>query len=85
MYTDCMMVSADGGSIDPSKNLQLATVLKWAKEQNVPKENIEKALAKVSVQRCLSSLARLMLRLPISGRTREEQARWWFYIRSSGV
>ncbi|KAG6884503.1 hypothetical protein C0993_010526 [Termitomyces sp. T159_Od127] len=36
-----------GGSTDPLKNLQLAAVLKRAKEMNVPKENIEKALAKV--------------------------------------
>ncbi|KDR73460.1 hypothetical protein GALMADRAFT_124566 [Galerina marginata CBS 339.88] len=34
-----------GGSVDPEKNVQLATVLKKAKEQGVPKDNIEKALA----------------------------------------
>ncbi|PPQ68973.1 hypothetical protein CVT24_000362 [Panaeolus cyanescens] len=37
-----------GGSADPSKNVQLATALKKAKEQGVPKENIEKALARVA-------------------------------------
>ncbi|KAG6821156.1 hypothetical protein H0H93_005376 [Arthromyces matolae] len=35
-----------GGSTDPLKNLQLAAVLKRAKDMDVPKENIEKALAK---------------------------------------
>lgn len=40
-------LSVDGGSTDPVRNLQLAAALKWAKEQDVPKENIEKALAKV--------------------------------------
>jgi len=34
-----------GGSVDPEKNIQLATTLKKAKEQGVPKDNIEKALA----------------------------------------
>ncbi|KAG5645016.1 hypothetical protein DXG03_007293 [Asterophora parasitica] len=38
----------DGGSADPTKNLQLAAVLKRAKEMDVPKENIEKALAKAT-------------------------------------
>ncbi|KAF5386743.1 hypothetical protein D9615_001824 [Tricholomella constricta] len=40
--------TAYGGSPDPTKNLQLAAVLKRAKEMDVPKENIEKALAKAS-------------------------------------
>lgn len=40
-------VRADGGSADPLKNLALAVALKRAKEQDVPKENIEKAIAKV--------------------------------------
>lgn len=33
--------------MDPTKNLQLAAVLRRAREMDVPKENIEKALAKV--------------------------------------
>ncbi|KAF9036729.1 transcriptional regulator TACO1-like protein [Panaeolus papilionaceus] len=37
-----------GGSADPSKNMQLAAALKKAKEQGVPKENIEKALARAT-------------------------------------
>jgi hypothetical protein len=36
-----------GGSADPSVNIQLSTILKKYKEQGVPKENIEKALARV--------------------------------------
>lgn len=38
--------TTDGGSTDPSLNLQLASVLSRAKEQDVPKDNIERALAK---------------------------------------
>ena len=37
-----------GGSIDPKTNLMLAAALKKAKDQGVPKENIEKAIAKVN-------------------------------------
>ena len=36
-----------GGSADPNVNIQLSTILKKYKEQGVPKENIEKALARV--------------------------------------
>jgi transcriptional/translational regulatory protein YebC/TACO1 len=36
-----------GGSIDPKINIQLAAALKKAKDQGIPKENIEKAIAKV--------------------------------------
>ncbi|KNZ75410.1 UPF0082 protein C8D2.12c, partial [Termitomyces sp. J132] len=43
-----LTASTEGGSTDPLKNVQLATVLKRAKDMNVPKENIEKALAKAS-------------------------------------
>ncbi|KAG6831480.1 hypothetical protein H0H87_005047 [Tephrocybe sp. NHM501043] len=42
------MASSEGGSTDPLKNLHLAAVLKRAKDMDVPKENIEKALAKAS-------------------------------------
>ncbi|KAF9483817.1 YebC-like protein [Pholiota conissans] len=35
-----------GGSFDPEKNAQLAVVLKKAKEQGVPKDNIAKSLAR---------------------------------------
>ncbi|KAF8061496.1 transcriptional regulator TACO1-like protein [Lyophyllum atratum] len=45
---DILMAARNGGSTDPAKNLQLAAVLKRAKEMDVPKENIEKALAKAS-------------------------------------
>ncbi|KAG5639597.1 hypothetical protein H0H81_010799 [Sphagnurus paluster] len=45
---DIVAAARNGGSIDPTKNLQLAAVLKRAKELDVPKENIEKALAKAS-------------------------------------
>jgi hypothetical protein len=37
-----------GGSTDPDKNSALAQALRRAREQDVPKENIGKALAKVS-------------------------------------
>lgn len=40
-------LSVEGGSADPIKNILLAATLKWAKEQDIPKGNIEKALAKV--------------------------------------
>jgi len=39
-----------GGSADPEKNASLAAVLKRVKSQNVPKENVEKALAKVHIE-----------------------------------
>ncbi|KAG5728301.1 UPF0082 protein C8D2.12c [Termitomyces sp. T112] len=45
---DIVLAARQGGSTDPLKNVQLATVLKRAKDMNVPKENIEKALAKAS-------------------------------------
>ncbi|KAG6866073.1 hypothetical protein C0991_008825 [Blastosporella zonata] len=44
------MTSTEGGSTDPLKNLHLAAILKRAKEMDVPKENIEKALAKAPVK-----------------------------------
>lgn len=37
-----------GGGVDPSKNTALAVVLKRLKAQDVPKDNIAKALAKVN-------------------------------------
>ncbi|KAF8803542.1 YebC-like protein, partial [Phlegmacium glaucopus] len=40
-----------GGSIDPKTNLHLAAALKKAKDQGVPKENIEKAIAKAGNSR----------------------------------
>ena len=46
------------GSIDPKTNLHLAAALRKAKDQGVPKENIEKAIAKVNrVSISSSSLA----------------------------
>ncbi|KAF8630070.1 hypothetical protein AX15_003127 [Amanita polypyramis BW_CC] len=45
---DIILAIRNGGSVDPTLNLQLAAVLKRAKEQNVPKENIERALAKAT-------------------------------------
>jgi transcriptional/translational regulatory protein YebC/TACO1 len=39
-----------GGSTDPENNTALATVLRAAKASAVPKENIERALAKVRHQ-----------------------------------
>ena len=41
-------MSLAGGSADPNLNALLANVLKWAKDSDVPKENIEKAIARVS-------------------------------------
>lgn len=38
-----------GGSPDPAMNATLATVLKKAKAAGVPKENIERAFARVSI------------------------------------
>lgn len=43
---DVALAVHNGGSTDPALNLQLAAVLKRAKEQNVPRDNIERALAK---------------------------------------
>lgn len=54
-----------GGSADPNKNLQLAAVLKRAREIDLPKENIEKALAKVSARpsSCSAFAQDIMIRL----------------------
>ncbi|KAG6920006.1 hypothetical protein DXG01_013355 [Tephrocybe rancida] len=46
--SDIVSAARQGGSTDPLKNLHLAAVLKRAKDMDVPKENIEKALAKAS-------------------------------------
>ncbi|KIK06464.1 hypothetical protein K443DRAFT_89016 [Laccaria amethystina LaAM-08-1] len=43
---DILVAARAGGSADPSVNIQLSTILKKYKEQGVPKENIEKALAR---------------------------------------
>ncbi|EAU88190.1 hypothetical protein CC1G_03862 [Coprinopsis cinerea okayama7 len=43
---DIIVAAKTGGSPDPSQNAQLAAVLKNYKEQGVPKDNLEKALAK---------------------------------------
>ncbi|KAG7092246.1 hypothetical protein E1B28_008612 [Marasmius oreades] len=43
---DIVNAAKVGGSADPEKNVSLAAVLKRVKAQNVPKENIAKALAK---------------------------------------
>ena len=42
-------MSLAGRSADPYLNALLANVLKWAKDSDVPKENIEKAIARVSI------------------------------------
>lgn len=46
IYRNIIISTIDGGSPDPTLNLQLASVLSRAKEQDVPKDNIERALAK---------------------------------------
>ncbi|KAF9466399.1 YebC-like protein [Collybia nuda] len=51
---DIIAAVRSGGSADPNKNLQLAAILKRAKEQDIPKENIEKALAKASQNKIIS-------------------------------
>lgn len=43
---DILVAARTGGSADPNVNIQLSTILKKYKEQGVPKENIEKALAR---------------------------------------
>jgi len=43
---DIVLAVRNGGSTDPNLNLQLASVLRRAKEQGIPKDNIERALAK---------------------------------------
>ncbi|KAF8633699.1 hypothetical protein AX17_004357 [Amanita inopinata Kibby_2008] len=48
---DIILAIRNSGSADPAINLQLAAVLKRAKEQDVPKDNIEKALAKATAGR----------------------------------
>lgn len=40
-------ISPGGGSADPNLNSHLATVIKKAKDQNVPKDNIERAIERV--------------------------------------
>jgi len=40
----------DGGSTDPEKNATLAAALRTAKVSGVPKDNIERALARVRYQ-----------------------------------
>jgi translational activator of cytochrome c oxidase 1 len=40
----------DGGSPDPDKNTALAATLRTAKAFGIPKDNIERALAKVPLQ-----------------------------------
>ncbi|KAF8232376.1 YebC-like protein [Tricholoma matsutake] len=45
---DIVSAVKQGGSADPIKNILLAATLKWAKEQDIPKGNIEKALAKAT-------------------------------------
>jgi len=46
MSRDIVLAVRNGGSTDPTLNLQLASVLRRAKEQDIPKDNIERALAK---------------------------------------
>jgi len=43
-----MLAVRSGGSADPGLNFQLAAVLKRAKEQDIPKFNIERALSKAT-------------------------------------
>ncbi|KAI3610863.1 glucose-1-phosphate adenylyltransferase [Moniliophthora roreri] len=45
---DILSAAKVGGSPDPEKNASLAAVIKRLKAQDVPKENIEKALVKAS-------------------------------------
>jgi len=45
---DIVVAVRTGGSTDPENNTALATVLRAAKASGVPKENIERALAKAS-------------------------------------
>ncbi|KAI0362706.1 YebC-like protein, partial [Trametes cingulata] len=47
-YKDIALAVRSGGSTDPEQNNALAAVLKRAKKEGVPKENIENALKKVS-------------------------------------
>jgi len=60
-----------GGSTDPTKNPLLATVLKWAREQDVPKENIEKALVKVPVHVLCIHTTHVYVGHPFPGNARE--------------
>jgi transcriptional/translational regulatory protein YebC/TACO1 len=55
LYEIGLILSIEGGSTDPEKNTMLAASLKTAKVSGVPKENIERALAKVRRQRCIHS------------------------------
>lgn len=59
-----------GGSTDPEKNTTLAAVLRTAKASGVPRDNIERALAKVRHQ----SLDKSCLFSP-AGRPVEERIR----------
>ncbi|KAJ3867582.1 YebC-like protein [Lentinula novae-zelandiae] len=46
--TQDILVAARSGGVDPDKNIALAAVLKRLKAQDVPKDNIAKALAKAA-------------------------------------
>ncbi|KAH6918939.1 transcriptional regulator TACO1-like protein [Coprinopsis sp. MPI-PUGE-AT-0042] len=47
-FRDIIVAAKTGGSADPGKNVHLATIVKKYKDGGVPRENIEKALAKAS-------------------------------------
>lgn len=63
-----------GGSADPGKNVHLATIVKKYKDGGVPRENLEKALAKVG-HRMLYGIS-LDLNHCRTGQL-EGERRWW--------
>jgi hypothetical protein len=70
-----------GGSPDPDKNAQLATVVKKYKEQGVPKDNIERALAKVCWSLSVATVVVLLVLtgafiLAFTGEGRKRKG-WW--------
>lgn len=68
------MLLAEGGSADPELNTALAAVIKRARVQGVPKDNVENALKKVcttlglSDPVCLRAIRPLEARIPESKR-----------------
>ncbi|KAK0459511.1 transcriptional regulator TACO1-like protein [Desarmillaria tabescens] len=48
IYKDILVAVRTGGSADPEKNLTLAVTLRRLKELDVPKDNIERTLARAS-------------------------------------
>ena len=69
------ILRADGGGVNPEENSALAAALKRAKEQGVPKDNIENALKKVRRVCARQGSLRLWMRRVIGCRRERERRR----------